>query len=87
MRVWGDFACFTRPEFHFKRVGCPIMAPSATPDFFAGVRPHLTDRGCYSVRVKHAGEKVNTKVNTSLASAAGFCYQPDDLNRESVQEE
>lgn len=29
VRVWGDFACFTRPEMKVERVTYPIMTPSA----------------------------------------------------------
>ncbi len=29
LRVWGDFACFTRPEMKVERVSYPIMTPSA----------------------------------------------------------
>ena len=29
MKVWGDFACFTRPEFKTERVSYPIITPSA----------------------------------------------------------
>jgi len=29
VRVWGDFACFTRPEMHVERVSYPVMTPSA----------------------------------------------------------
>lgn len=29
VRVWGDFACFTRPEMKVERVSYPIMTPSA----------------------------------------------------------
>lgn len=29
LRVWGDFACFTRPEFNVERVSYPIITPSA----------------------------------------------------------
>src|SRR4051794_31547853 len=29
LRVWGDFACFTRPEMKAERVGYPIASPSA----------------------------------------------------------
>lgn len=28
-RVWGDFACFTRPEMKVERVSYPLMTPSA----------------------------------------------------------
>src|SRR2546427_2433632 len=29
VRVWGDFACFTRPEMKVERVSYPLMTPSA----------------------------------------------------------
>lgn len=29
VRVWGDFACFTRPEMKAERVSYPVMTPSA----------------------------------------------------------
>ncbi len=29
VKVWGDFACFTRPEMKVERVTYPVMTPSA----------------------------------------------------------
>lgn len=29
LRVWGPYACFTRPEFHVERVSYPLITPSA----------------------------------------------------------
>ena len=29
IRVWGDLACFTRPEMKVERVSYPIITPSA----------------------------------------------------------
>ncbi|SHF51536.1 CRISPR-associated protein, Cas5d family [Desulfofundulus australicus DSM 11792] len=29
VKVWGDYACFTRPEFKVERVSYPVMTPSA----------------------------------------------------------
>lgn len=29
IQVWGDFACFTRPEMKVERVSYPVMTPSA----------------------------------------------------------
>ena len=29
LRIWGDFACFTRPEMKVERVSYPVMTPSA----------------------------------------------------------
>ena len=29
LRVWGDYACFTRPEMKVERVSYDVMTPSA----------------------------------------------------------
>lgn len=29
VKVWGDYACFTRPEFKVERVSYPVITPSA----------------------------------------------------------
>lgn len=29
LRVWGDFACFTRPEMKVERVSYDVITPSA----------------------------------------------------------
>ncbi|MDD4133373.1 MAG: type I-C CRISPR-associated protein Cas5c, partial [Methanocorpusculum sp.] len=29
MRLWGDYACFTRPELKVERVSYDVMTPSA----------------------------------------------------------
>jgi CRISPR-associated protein Cas5d len=29
VKVWGDLACFTRPEMKVERVSYPVMTPSA----------------------------------------------------------
>jgi CRISPR-associated protein Cas5d len=29
VRIWGDFACFTRPELKVERVSYPVLTPSA----------------------------------------------------------
>src|SRR5436309_2396620 len=29
VRVWGKYACFTRPEFKVERVSYPVITPSA----------------------------------------------------------
>ena len=29
IKVWGDYGCFTRPEFKVERVSYPVMTPSA----------------------------------------------------------
>jgi CRISPR-associated protein Cas5d len=29
VKVWGDWACFTRPEMKVERVSYPVMTPAA----------------------------------------------------------
>ncbi|PDV96937.1 type I-C CRISPR-associated protein Cas5c [Candidatus Chloroploca asiatica] len=37
VRVWGDFACFTRPEMKVERVSYPVMTPSAARGFLEAI--------------------------------------------------
>jgi CRISPR-associated protein Cas5d len=46
VRVWGEFACFTRPEMKVERVSYPVMTPSAARGLLESIfwRPGLTWR-------------------------------------------
>jgi CRISPR-associated protein Cas5d len=37
VKVWGDFACFTRPEFGVERVSYPAMTPTAAIGFLDAI--------------------------------------------------
>lgn len=37
LRVWGDFACFTRPEMKVERVSYPVITPSAARGIFEAI--------------------------------------------------
>jgi CRISPR-associated protein Cas5d len=37
LRVAGNFACFTRPEFHVERVSYPVITPSAARGIFEAI--------------------------------------------------
>lgn len=37
IRVWGDYACFTRPEMKVERVSYPICTPSAARGIFEAI--------------------------------------------------
>jgi CRISPR-associated protein Cas5d len=37
LEVWGDFACFTRPEMKVERVSYDVMTPSAARAIFDGI--------------------------------------------------
>jgi CRISPR-associated protein Cas5d len=46
VKVWGDFACFTRPEFKVERVTYPVMTPSAARGVLEAIfwKPEFTWR-------------------------------------------
>ena len=46
IRVWGDYACFTRPEMKVERVTYPVMTPSAARGVLEAVfwKPEVTWR-------------------------------------------
>jgi len=46
VKVWGDFACFTRPEMKVERVTYPVMTPSAARGILEAIlwKPEFTWR-------------------------------------------
>ena len=46
VRVWGDWACFTRPEMKVERVSYPVMTPSAARGVLEAIfwKPQFTWR-------------------------------------------
>lgn len=46
VKVWGDFACFTRPEMKVERVTYPVMTPSAARGVLEAIfwKPEFTWR-------------------------------------------
>jgi CRISPR-associated protein Cas5d len=52
VKVWGDFACFTRPEMKVERVSYPVMTPSAARGVLEAIfwKPEFT-WGVQEVRV------------------------------------
>ncbi|HYV26336.1 MAG TPA: type I-C CRISPR-associated protein Cas5c [Candidatus Eisenbacteria bacterium] len=83
LRVWGDFACFTRPEMKVERVSYPVMTPSAARGILEAVfwEPqmfYLID----SIRVVKRGRWVSFRRNEvtkiiSLASAKTWMKEPE----------
>jgi len=52
LEVWGDYACFTRPEMKVERVSYDVITPSARAQYlklFSGslhkLNAHNADRG------------------------------------------
>jgi CRISPR-associated protein Cas5d len=83
LRVWGDFACFTRPEMKVERVSYPVITPSAARGILEAVfwEPqmfYLID----SIRVIKRGRWVSFRRNEvtkviSLDSAKTWMNTPE----------
>ncbi len=75
VKVWGDFACFTRPEFKVERVSYPIMTPSAARGVLEAIfwKPEFTWR----VRAVHVLEPIvhfsiqRNEVSSRMSPRAG----------------
>ena len=87
LRVWGDFACFTRPEMKVERVSYPVITPSAARGILEAVfwEPqmfYLMD----SIRVIKRGRWVSFRRNEvtkviSLDSARIWMKAPEKTTR------
>jgi CRISPR-associated protein Cas5d len=83
LRVWGDFACFTRPEMKVERVSYPVLTPSAARGILEAVfwEPqmfYLID----AIRVIKRGRWVSFRRNEvikviSLDSAKTWMKEPE----------
>lgn len=83
LRVWGDFACFTRPEMKVERVSYPVMTPSSARGILEAVfwEPqmfYLID----AIRVVKRGRWVSFRRNEvikviSLDSAKTWMKEPE----------
>jgi CRISPR-associated protein Cas5d len=83
LRVWGDLACFTRPEMKVERVSYPVMTPSAARGILEAIfwEPqmyYLID----SIRVVKRGRWISIRRNEvtkviSLDSAKTWMHSPE----------
>ncbi|HXG94869.1 MAG TPA: type I-C CRISPR-associated protein Cas5c [Blastocatellia bacterium] len=90
IRVWGDFACFTRPEMKVERVSYPVMTPSAARGILEAIfwEPqiyYVID----SIRVVKRGRWVSFRRNEvisriSIDSAKTWMKSPEKLARISA---
>jgi len=86
LRVWGDFACFTRPEMKVERVSYPVMTPSAARGILEAVfwEPqmyYLID----SIRVVKRGQWISIRRNEvtrviSIDSAKTWMHSPEKVS-------
>lgn len=83
LEVWGDYACFTRPEMKVERVSYDVMTPSAARAIFEAIlwKPaikwHVTKIEVLnpikwiSVRRNEVGKKVSGPTAKQMAGALG----------------
>jgi CRISPR-associated protein Cas5d len=88
VRVWGEFACFTRPEMKVERVSYPVMTPSAARGILEAIfwKPEFSWRVesisilkpiCYfSILRNEINERQSYRVAQSWAENGG-CYLAD----------
>ena len=75
IEVWGDYACFSRPEMKTERVSYDIMTPSAARGlveaiyWHPGMKYHI-DR-CATVRSQRSTSKVRTAIGSRTAAETG----------------
>lgn len=85
LRVWGDFACFTRPEMKVERVSYPIMTPSAARGILEAVfwEPQMIYL-IESIRVVKRGRWISIRRNEvtkviSLDNAKSWMSAPETV--------
>lgn len=86
IRVWGDFACFTRPEMKVERVSYPIITPSAARGIFEAIfwEPQILYT-MDAVRVVKKGRWVSFRRNevtsmVSIDSAKTWMKSPEKFS-------
>lgn len=86
LRVWGDWACFTRPEMKVERVSYPVMTPSAARGILEAVfwEPQV----CYqiaAIRVVKRGLWTSIRRNEvqsviSIRNAGQWMAKPENVS-------
>jgi CRISPR-associated protein Cas5d len=86
LRVWGDFACFTRPEMKVERVSYPVITPSVARGILESV--YWEPQMCYIIDHIHIikrGRWLSVRRNEvtaiiSLDSAKTWMKQPGKVS-------
>ncbi len=90
VKVWGPWACFTRPEMKAERVSYPVMTPSAArgvleaifwkPEFCWRVREIwvLKDINFFSIIRNEVNSRVSERTAAKWAKNGGYYLAEDD---------
>ena len=88
VKVWGDFACFTRPEMKVERVTYPVMTPSAARGTLEAIfwKPEFTWRileiwvlkpiRYFSIRRNEINDRQSIRVAEKWVASGGGSYDP-----------
>jgi CRISPR-associated protein Cas5d len=90
VKVWGDFACFTRPEMKVERVSYPVMTPSSArgvleaifwkPEFDWRIREILVLNPIrhFSILRNEINEKQSQRAASSWQNKGGGYFADED---------
>ncbi len=93
MEVWGDFACFTRPEMKVERVSYPVMTPSAARGILEAVFWKPEFRWCveeiavlreikyFSILRNEVNSRASERAARSWAKGGGGFVAEDDRSQ------
>ena len=82
IRVWGDYACWTRPEAKVERVSYPVMTPSGARGLLEAIYWHPQFR--WAIREIRVLNQISTfsilrnEVNSKMSTQSEGFYADDD---------
>lgn len=91
MEVWGDFACFTRPESKVERLTYPVMTPSVARGILSAVYSKPVELYWQVVRIevlkpiRYLSFKRNEVINSKIGRNPSPMLVEDNKNRTQRQ--
>lgn len=85
LEVWGDFACFSRPECKVERLSYPIITPSAARGILSAIysKPVVFYRQVKRIEVlkpiKYISFKRNEVVNSKISDKMNIIFVDETL--------
>lgn len=88
LEVWGDFACFTRPEMKVERVSYEVITPSAARAIFEAILWNPSIRWhIEKIQVLHPIKWINVRRNEISSKASPckeICIEEERVQRSSL---
>jgi len=88
IRVWGEYACFTRPEFKAERVSYPVITPSAARGVLEAIywKPQIRYR-IRQIGVLRLGSQMalmRNEISSRQSDGDGICVEDMRQQRTSL---